>query len=402
MIDDKAKIVQADAAQAAADADDKKLRTEIRDQVRKILRSKNSADAQLFFDFMDAPRKGAGEIKAFLEENATLASPFSFGRLAEIFAQQPLGLSESEAVAAVAELYAEGALALFLGGAKIAGKQVPTALALPGQWPRMSVGVKKKVGDKELEDATELGRDLFGDDFPSEEDPRDLNSLVRALRKELEKRRRDAARCLEKSRGLHFSREGAVYDARATLQQLSNRLDDTPESIQIFNESREKLLACMDSLAELERFCEHLDLWKKLLEAADYFEPNLPLLETDPEAEDFLERMTTIRSHEKPSLFFEDIEPLIARLKDRNETLIAEFRRKVVSEIEKKREALRRILKEKKATPDTCNQMLHPFKLLQDKALREMFFPALEKISADLLEHYDESLEIVWRENEPF
>ena len=158
----------------------------------------------------------------------------------------------------------------------------------------------------------------------------------------------------------------------------------------------------MDNVAELERFCEHADLWKKLLEAADYFEPNLPLLETDPEAEEFLKQMSTIRRHEKPSLFFEDIEPLVARLKDRNEKLIAEFRQKVVSEIEKKREALRRILKDKKASPDTCNQMLHPFKLMQDKAMCEMFFPALEKISADLIEHYDESLEIVWRGNEIF
>ena len=228
MIDDKAKIVHTETAQPAADTDDKILRTEIRDQVRKILRSKNSGDAQLFFDFMDAPRKGAGEIKAFLEENATLASPFSFGRLAEIFAQQPWGLSESEAVAAVAELYAEGSLALFLDGAKIAGKQVPTALALPGQWPRMSVGVKKKVGDKDLEEAAELGKELFGDGFPSKEVPCDQNSLVRALRKELEQRRRHAALCLEKSKGLHFSREGAVYNARATIQQLLNRLEETP------------------------------------------------------------------------------------------------------------------------------------------------------------------------------
>ena len=399
MIDDDEKTPEG-RTQAVPGSDDKKLRTEIRDIVRKILRSKNGGDAQLVFDFMNEPRKGAREIKAFLEENATLASPFSFGRLAEIFAEKPRGLSESEAVAAVAELYAEGSLALFLDSGKIAREQMPKALALPGQWPRISVGVKKKVGDRDLKDAVELGKQLFGDDFPFLEGPCDQNSLVRASRKELEKRRRGAACCLEKAKGLRFPKEGAVYDARARIQHLLNRFDETPESIQIFNESRDKLLDSMDNLAELERFCEHVDLWKMLLEAGDYFEPNLPLLETDPAAEELLDRMTMIRSHEKPSLFFEDIEPLIARLKDINERLIAEFRQKVASEIEKKRESLKRILDEKKASRDTRNQMLHPFKLLKDKAMCEMFFPELEKLSVDLLEHYDESIEIVWRENE--
>ncbi len=362
---------------------------EIESEVRFILNSSRVSDGQGIFDFMNVRRKGAKEIEVFLKENYSMAKPAMFGNVVSIFSDAPFRFTERETIAAIAELFADEAVVLSCDDERLSGKRAPKYLGDRERWGRLTLYSKKEVGNEDFQKAAACGRLLFDCDLDPLED-----TLVDGLKRELKKRRDESGRILDEIKGVRFPGEGIVYNGRRIIHGLLSMTNDK-QFVRFFNENKNELSQFEDAFSELKNFRVNIDTWKKLIESLEFFKPNLPVLENDPEAKELYDRMVLVSSSAKPSAFFGEIDSSIARLEIVNDRVMAQIRERVVSEIENKLESMRGLLKRKKASPRISNETLHPLRQLGRKARTETFLPDLEKIARDAAEHCEESVFLI-------
>ncbi len=367
---------------------------EIESEVRFILNSKKDSDAQRTFDFMNVRRKGAKEIESFLKENSSVARPVRFGNLVSIFSEVPFRFSEREIIAATAELFADGAVVLRLDEKNPQGAAASRLLAGQDFRDRLTLYANKETGKEDLERAAEQGRLLFDREFDLLEGP-----LVEGLKRELKNRRDISCRILDETRGVRFPGEGSVYNGRRIVHCLLS-ISEHKDFVRFFNENKDGLVEFEASFSELIKFRENFEIWKKLIESLAYFKPNLPVLENDSEAKQLYDRMVLVSSSSKPSAFFGEIHPLIARLERINDRMVGEIRERVVSDIEERLKSLQDLLRRKKASPRISNESLRPLRVLLKKTRSERFLPDLEKIARDAAEHCEESAFLIGEERD--
>ena len=89
------------------------------------------------------------------------------------FGRRPYGWPEWEVVLLVARLVKKGDISLVMDGATLSTDKVYEAVSTPGEWTRITVIKRKTVGDREIQRARNLAKDVFGQIAPDGEDALD-------------------------------------------------------------------------------------------------------------------------------------------------------------------------------------------------------------------------------------
>jgi len=192
------------------------------------------------------------------------------------FGRRPYGWPEWEVVLLVARLAKKGDISLVMDGATLSTDKVYEAVSTPGEWTRITVIKRKTVGDREIQRARNLAKDVFGQIAPDGED-----ALDAFLREKLGAWRTNLTQYKTLADTGDYPGKAEIADALGVIAKLLAEKESFG-LIGKFLEGKKDLRDLSDDVHELDNVYDtQRPTWERLRKAYARFQLNRTWLDKD-------------------------------------------------------------------------------------------------------------------------
>lgn len=357
--------------------------------IQAILRSNDIGQQTLALTMPESNIEAVDDLRSFIQLSTNANRQIVLHELLERrYSIRPYGWPDNEVLILVARLLVLGEINLMMDGALLPLEKVYEAITTPAKRRKIIVLKRQTTDPKAVQNARNLGKDLFHEMGPEGED-----ALFSFLRDNL----RLWQLALERFKPLadtgNYPGQSSIDDGLLLAKKLVS-LDGSFKFIDHFNQRKEDLLSLADDFHDLQNFYENQKpTWEKLRKSFDRFQLNRSELERDAQATSALRRMQEILNAPSPYGLIREADALINTVSGINTTLIMERRQLAGRQLEKHIAALNRDLDA--AQPDaafraTC---LQPLETLRRQIEAQESLAHLSQAETEALKAYDAAVQ---------
>ena len=298
-------------------------------EVQAVLRSNDIGQQSLAADLPESNPQALEDLRSYIDLCARTSRQIVFYDLIEKRALRPYGWPQWETLLLIARMVVLGEIHLVMDGAAIPVGKVYEAVSTTSRWRKITVMQRRASDPKALQDARNLGKEMFSEMGPDGED---------ALFAFLQRRLKDWQASLNGYKALadtgDYPGEKEIEAGLQVIQKLV--AEEAPfKFIERFNTLKDDLLNLADDFHDLDHFYgSQRATWDRLRKAHDRFQLNRMELERNDKAAPALKRMQEILSAPAPYGMIHEAEDLIRKVELVNEALVSERREGVVERIE--------------------------------------------------------------------
>jgi hypothetical protein len=304
------------------------------------------------------------------------------------YAVRPYGWPDMEVILLVARLMAVGEISLRMEGGTLPLDKVYEHIKTPAKWRKITIHKRKAPDPKALQDARQLGQELFSKMGPDNED---------ALFDFLHEKLCSWETALNSFKPLadtgNYPGKEETGEALAVIKPLL-ACDESYKFMEQFNQARENLLDLSDDFHNLEQFYENQKpTWEKLRSAYQKFQLNRLELERNNQAGQGLRRMGEILTAPAPYRMLYEAEGLIRSVDEVNKELIEGCKEQVTAKILALTEEVRKELDAVSADGNLRTQCLRPLERLLEQAMSQESIAHLNQAEQEAMRALDGAVE---------
>ena len=354
-------------------------------ELQAIIRSNDSAKENLLFETGEGNAQALEDFRGYLQLCSMKGIQVVLHDMLEKrYSLRPYGWPDEEVLLLLARLLVLGEITLTMDQTALPIDKVYEAITTPAKRRKLVVRKRETADPQAVQNARNLGRDLFGEMGPDGED-----GLFSFLLSKL----RDWQLALNGYRQLAdtgtYPGSSEISLGLATVAPLVAE-KDSRKFIERFNAQKGDLSAVADSYSDIRHFYEHQKpAWEKLGKARDAYRLNEMELERDASAGPALRRIQDILSSASPYGLLKETDPLIALIQPVNASLISESRAKAVARIDGFIDQLKEDLAragDDEALSATC---LRPIEQLRSRVTSEESVAHIGQAEAEALRAFD-------------
>jgi len=245
------------------------------------------------------------------------------------YAVRPYGWPDLEVVLLVARLLAVGEISLRMEGDTLPLDKVYGNIKTPAKWRKITIHKRKAPDPMALQNARQLGQDLFSKMGPDNED-----ALFDFLQGQLKAWETALSTFKPLADTGNYPGKEEIEEALAVVKPLLAS-DESYKFIERFNQHKEDLLDLSDEFHNLEQFYDNQrPTWEKLRSAYQRFQLNSFELERDDLAAPALRRMKEILDAPAPYKMVHEAEGLIGTVSKVNTAMVTQRRSEAVTKID--------------------------------------------------------------------
>lgn len=337
------------------------------------------------------------EVSTFIKLKLDINHSVHVSDLVEQFVKRPYGWPEGEIVLLVARVFMAGEIKLLIDGDSLEPRDALEGLSKSVKWKNIKVIKRKQATKEDMEKASRLCKDLFGKIVPEVAD-----DLSKALRAELGAWHKELSGYKQLADTGSYPGKKMIDSGLGSLSKLL-QVKDTFELISTFNQSKDSLLDLSEDINILSDFYKNQKpTWEKLRSSLTGFRKNEAVLLKDSATAQILKRLEEIAAHESPYNMIQEVEPLVARLAEINETLLVEKKGTALKEVSS---FIAQISKELSGIPEDggtfSNKVLSPIQLLKTKIAGETSIPNISYHLSECQSALHEALELIEAKKRP-
>jgi len=364
---------------------------ELEKEIKTVLLRKSDYAEQIETTPVVANEKALEEIQSRLKIRDLKQETIVLKEEIENFAGIPYGWPEGETALLYARLIAKGVIELMADAQVTTAEKTVDILLKSSLWGNAIVRKTRKPPEEYLKKARKIANDVFETTFPSSE-----NELDTAIREKLGKWQNDLLNW-EK-----LAKEGnpGVTRIEEALKLISPILNQR-EALTFFEKFinlENEFITLSDLVYELENFYRtQKPVWNQLRQALFKFKDNETQLNEDSEIANALEELKAIADNENPFKKIKNIPALISKVDSKNNDLISEVNKRVLSEIDTAISTVSEALKPLDPKPDGkfTNRCLSPLHQLKKKLDDLQSIPHLEFEAERSKELLDDALVLI-------
>jgi len=301
---------------------------------------------------------------------------------------RPFGWPDLEVLLLVARLLAVGEISLRIEGGILPPDKVYENIKTPAKWRKITIHKRKAPDPKALQNARQLGQDIFSKMGPDNED---------ALFDFLQERLKAWETALSSFKPLadtgNYPGKVKIKEALAVIKPLLAS-DESFKFIDRFNQSKNDLLDLSEGFHNLEQFYQsQRPTWEKLRSAFQKFQLNRLELEQDGKAAPSLIRMDEILTAPAPYAMLYEAEGLIRSVDELNKGLIEGCREKVTAKISALMVEVEKELEAVSADVNLQTQCLKPLERLLEQTMSQESIAHLNQAEQESVRALDGAIE---------
>ena len=357
-------------------------------ELQSILRSNDIAKEQLLFQKGEVNPEALEDLRGYVDLSSRQSRQLVLHDLIEKrYSIRPYGWPDEEILLLVARLLILGEISLMMDGVLIPIEKVYESIVAPARRRKILV-IKRRTSDpKVIQDARNLGKDLFAEMGPDGED-----SLFGFLQGKLKGWQSDLTKYKARADTGNYPGESAISDGLT----LVNKLVVDTESykfIERFLHLKNDLLDFADRYHELEHFYSHQrTLWDKLRNASERFALNQTELARDATAAPALQRLKKIQTAPAPYGLIKEIEGLLATVQSVNSALLTTRRQQVVDDLVRIEDELSKEVDKVQGDASLRTACLTPLQLLRQRVAQAESLAHINQDQAESVREYDAAI----------
>lgn len=365
-------------------------------EIRQILLADDIGQEQMVLAFDQEDPRDIREVMTYIDLTRAGNKVVVLDQLVRHFAGRPYGWPEFQVVILTATLFMAGKISLLEAKTTLRPKDAIPLLSKAHQWKQVQIEPRATPPVKDLQQARELGKELFGVMAPDGQ--RQIGRYIRTGLAEW-------TAPLDKYKPLadtgNYPGRQQIDDCLAVTTRILD-IHDTVEMIRAFIDNKEDLLEAHDDLMELRDFYDHQKpTWESLTSALQRFVPNQTALEKQADVRAALMRLQEIADTPHPYPMLKEVSGLIATVDTANQAIVTEKRMDAVQEIEDKIQRITTLLTDHSAGDDFKNRVLHPLQHVKKKIGTEWSIPQISYSVNEFKEMYDTALETIEEQFRP-
>lgn len=358
-------------------------------EIRQILLSDNIAQQQLL-EFAREESADIKEINTFIELKTATNKAIVLDELVRHFSRRPYGWPEFQVVILIAKIFMAGTINLLQDKHRIRPKDAIPLLTKTPQWKNVQI-LKKDIPDsRELKEAQNLGKKLFGILAP--EGHEKIGQYIKeGLRQWIVP--------LDKYKTLA---DTGSYPGKKEIDSMLKILSsvfenhDSSELIREFNQKKDDLLDAREDFQDLQDFyTNQRQTWERLLEALESFKPNRSAIEKDFDADKAFKELCNIAGSSDPYRRLRSVSSLISTVEKVNTEQVGDHQKEVIDEIDYKIKHIMELLNRNSADDDFKNEMLLPLQNFKKKIAGEFSIPQITYSVREIQEKYEVALDSI-------
>ena len=309
----------------------KSIKSEPEKEIQAILRSNDIGQQTLAMQMPEGNKDALDDLRNHISLNAIKNQQIILHDLIEKrYALRPYGWPENEVLILIVRLMVLGEINLMMDGELIPPDRVYEAITVASKRRKIIVLKRQSSDPRAIQNARNLGKDLFHEVGPDGED---------ALFTFLQNRLRDWQSAFNGFKPLadtgNYPGQDEITDGLAHIKKLL-AYSSSFKFIEQFNSLKNELLDLADSYHELENFYSHQKpAWERLRKEHEKFQLNRSELEIDPQAGVALNRMYQILTAPAPYSLIKEAEGLINTVNAINLSLLNTSRQQAIAQIDK-------------------------------------------------------------------
>ena len=284
-------------------------------------------------DIQKAAMEGANdraieEVRDYIDLCTRSSHAIVLYEMIEKFEKRPYGWPDMETLILVARLLVLGEIQLLMNGAPLASEKVYENITSPRKQRSITV-VRRKITDpKVLQNARNLGKDVFSKMGPDSED-----GLYEFLRAECQEWQSSLSSYKALADTGDYPGKSEITDGLSVIKALL-AADEAGKFIERFLENKTDLLDLSEEFHDIDDFYLHQKpTWEKLRKAYERFGLNRLELERDEKACADLARMNDILTAPSPYKLVREAEGLISTVESINAAILTQRRDEALTHI---------------------------------------------------------------------
>jgi len=358
-------------------------------EIQAVLRSNDVSQQTLALTLEESNPQAIEDFRNYMELCAMKHHAMVlYDVITKRYAVRPYGWPDLEVILLVARLLAVGEISLRMEGAALPLDKVYDTIKSPAKWRKITIHKRKTADPKAIQQARQLGKDVFAEMGPDNED---------ALCAFLKGRLQGWEAALNGFKPLadtgDYPGKDEITEALGVIKPLL-AYDESYKFIEKFNDSRNDLLDLSDEFNNLAQFYQNQrPTWEKLRAAYGKFQLNRLELEQDEQAAPSLRRMGEILKAPAPYGMLYEAEGLIQAVGQVNGRLIEQARKKVTTRISGLMEEIEKELDGVSADGNLRAQCLGPLEKLMEQAMRQESVAHLNQAENEAVRALDTAIE---------
>ena len=303
------------------------------------------------------------------------------------YALRPYGWPDMEVLLLITRLVVLGEISLKKENDTLLLDHVYDAIKTPANWRKITIHKRKTADPKALQNARQLGQEVFSTMGPDNED---------ALHAFLKEKLRSLEAALHTFKPLadtgEYPGKEEIAQALTVIKPLL-ACEESYKFVEWFNQRKEDLLDLSDEFHNLEQFYENQrPTWEKLRSAYRKFQLNRLELDRNEQAAPALRRMHDILIAPAPYRMIHEAEGLIRTVSEVNAALITERRAQVIARLEGHVAEIKKALKVCGADSALHSVCLGPIERLQQQAERTESLAHLSQAEQEAVRVFDTAM----------
>ncbi len=263
-----------------------------------------------------------------------------------------------------------------------------TPLSQSRHWNSIKIYLRKKLGEGQLKQARDIGKELFGQIGPEGQEP-----LVQFLRSGLNSWKQKLESYKPMADTGNYPGKEDVDHALSDVNSLL-KIQDGYEFVSHLIQNKDQLLDRSEDLHDLQDFfTNQIQIWEELRRAMDRFRPNRNILEKYQEAARSLEKIQEMLQAERPYSMLKDARKHISLLEEINNSVLEEERTAAVPRVEQTISELKQVLDQEQAGKDLRNEALYPLQQVKQKIEQERSIPDIHYLFSQLPDLYGQAVD---------
>jgi len=360
-------------------------------EVQSTLRINDVGKLQMEFQTGDVNAAARQEIRNYTELcSKSSRQVILFDMVQNRFAKRPYGWPENETCLLLAELLVMGEISLVMDGATIPIDKAYEPLTALAKQRKVTVIQKQTSDPKAIQDARNLGKQVFAEMGPDGEE-----KLFLFLQGKLQGWSTNLTGWKALADTGNYPGEVEITDGLTIVRKLLTD-DDSVKFIDHFNAQKDGLLELADGYHDLEHFYDHQrSVWDKLRNAYTRFELNRLELSADAAAGPALRRMKEILDAPAPYGLIKEADGLIQTVEAVNTQLVTDRRADAIQKIEGHITAIDAELTNVSADEALKSACLKPLKDLQQQVNQQTSVAHITQAQQQAVALFDAALDAI-------
>jgi hypothetical protein len=354
-------------------------------EIQAVLRSNDIEAQTLALKVEEGNKQALDDVRTYVALMAAANRQVVLSDMLEKrYSLRPYGWPDDEVVLLVARLLVLGEISLMMDSALVPIDKAYEAITSPAKRRKITVIKRQTADPKAIQDARNLGKELFYEMGPDGED---------AVFSFLQNKLRGWQTSLSGYKPLadtgSYPGQEEIADGLLLVKKLLT-YDNSYKFIEQFNSQKADLLDLANKFNQLEQFYEHQKpTWEKLRKAYERFQLNRLELERDAQAGPALARMQQILAAPSPYSLIKEAEGLITVVGTANIALVTARRTEATQRIDSLLEKLTAEVEAATGDAGLRAGCLNPLETLKSRVLTEESLAHITQAESEALKEYD-------------